>query len=392
MKKLTAIILAFVCLALPACAPTELPEATTDSTTAAQTSEEALTTLPEETTSAPEPQIDYASLPRTVYGGAWDTSHVQGFAIDDKCEYMYFSFTTKLVKTDMQGNIIGSVDNLPGHLGDLDYNPEDGRVYGSFEMKTAKSFYIAIFDCDKIDREGMNMMSDVMTVVPMMEVIADFTATSGGRQYRYGCAGMDGVAFGPDFGADPDSPTRLMVAYGIFQDNGREDNDYQIIVSYDWREFAEYEKKLSPTVAKDGPKIENKYFIYTGNTNWGIQNLEYDPASGLWFMAVYRGSKPQFPNYSLFAVDGAKAPHEGDIVGQPTPERGLLLDLAELGQRHDASGIRGWYFGKPDTGIQSIGGGYFYISHRGNPDGKQDCTATLYKWVGGETNAFEIVE
>ena len=44
--------------------------------------------------------------------GGMMTGHVQGIATDKKREYMYYSFTTSLVKTDMQGNIIGSVKGL----------------------------------------------------------------------------------------------------------------------------------------------------------------------------------------------------------------------------------------------------------------------------------------
>ncbi len=371
-----------------------LPETTlapvSEETTAQETAEE--TTPPEETASEPEPEIDIDSLPRTVYGGAWSTSHVQGIAIDSKCEYMYFSFTTKLVKTDMQGNVVGTVDDLPGHLGDLDYNPEDGRVYGSLELKSSNTFYIAIFDAEKIDRVGMDTIrSGVMTVVALPEVNADFTATASGLQYRYGCSGIDGVAFGPDFGSSPDSESRLMVAYGIWKDNARTDNDYQVILSFDWRKFAEFEKSYKPGLKAEGVNSENRYFVYTGNTNYGVQNLEYDPSSDLWFMAAYVGSKPSFPNYALFAVDNSIAPYEGDIIGQPAPEKGLLLTLADMGLKDDATGIRGWNFGHADTGIIALGEGYFYISHNSKPDGKQDCTATLYRWVGGE-EAFEQVK
>ncbi len=393
--RLTAMILAIGALLCLAACDDNIPEVTIEITTEipAETSAELTeTTLPEETTSAPESEIDYASLPRTVYGGAWDTSHVQGIAVDEKCEYMYFSFTSMLVKTDMQGNVIGTVIDMPGHLGDLDYNPEDGRVYGSLEMKSINTFYIAIFDVDKIDRVGMNVLRDgVMTVVMLPEVGADFTATSGGNSYRYGCGGIDGVAFGPEFGKASDSESRFMVAYGIWKDESRTDNDYQVILSYDWREFAKYEKTFDLRVPKSGAASESRYFVYTGNTNWGVQNLEYDPASDLWFMAVYKGAKPNFPNYALFAVDNSIVPYEGDIVGQPTPEKGLILTLADMGRKDSATGIRGWDFNHADTGIHSLGNGYFYISHDAKPGGMQDCTATLYKWVGG-TKAFELVE
>ena len=36
---------------------------------------------------------------------------------------------------DLEGNLIGSVDGMTGHLGCLTMNPADGRVYGSLEYK-----------------------------------------------------------------------------------------------------------------------------------------------------------------------------------------------------------------------------------------------------------------
>ncbi len=364
--------------------------ATTVSTTAEADDTTATTTATEVTTTGPLHDID--NMPRTIYGGAWETSHVQGIAIDTKREYMYFSFTTILVKTDLQGKIVGTVENLQGHLGDLDFNDEDGRVYGSLEFKSANTFYIAIFDVEKIDRIGINAMkSDIMTVVALPDVSADFTATVDGKLYRYGCSGIDGVAFGPVFGEEPGAPNQLMVAYGIFLDEGRHDNDHQVILQYDWRSFKDQEKPFNPQgTDTDGPAAAMRYFVYTGNTNYGVQNLEYDASSHLWLMAAYVGKKSQFPNFALFAVDGSIAPVMGDIVGQPTPEKGLLLTLADDGLNHQATGIRGWQFSHCDTGMIALDDGYFYISHDSKKDGKQSCTATLYRWVGGKF-AFEKV-
>ena len=74
-------------------------------------------------------------LPRTIDGGKWPTGHVQGITVDTAHKYIYYSFTTVLVKTDLEGNLIGTVDGLLGHLGCIDFNDDDGRVYGSLELK-----------------------------------------------------------------------------------------------------------------------------------------------------------------------------------------------------------------------------------------------------------------
>ena len=69
-------------------------------------------------------------LPKNIFSGYFKGGHCQGIAVDTKREYIYYSFTTELVKTDLQGNLIGSVTGLLGHLGCIDFNDADGRVYG----------------------------------------------------------------------------------------------------------------------------------------------------------------------------------------------------------------------------------------------------------------------
>ena len=78
-------------------------------------------------------QIDYKNLARQIFSGEQDQFHVQGIAFDPVSKNLYLSFTTSLVKVDQQGNLIGSVINLTGHLGCMSYNPDDGRIYASLE-------------------------------------------------------------------------------------------------------------------------------------------------------------------------------------------------------------------------------------------------------------------
>ena len=92
--------------------------------------------------------------------------HCQGIAIDKERKYLYLSFTTELLKVDLEGNIIGSCKGLVGHLGCIAMNYEENKVYGSLEFKhdsigkgilnhlgveddIEDGFYIAVFDCDK---------------------------------------------------------------------------------------------------------------------------------------------------------------------------------------------------------------------------------------------------
>ena len=71
------------------------------------------------------------NLPKSVYSGVWNSGHCQGVAVDTNRKYIYYAFTTTLVKTDLEGNLIGSVAGLLGHLGCIDFCDGDGRLYGS---------------------------------------------------------------------------------------------------------------------------------------------------------------------------------------------------------------------------------------------------------------------
>ena len=62
-------------------------------------------------------------LPKTLTVSAGKGFHVQGIAFDLKNGYAYFSFTTSLLKTDLKGNILGSVEGFTGHLGCISLNP-----------------------------------------------------------------------------------------------------------------------------------------------------------------------------------------------------------------------------------------------------------------------------
>ena len=133
--------------------------------------------------------VDASRLPRTILSGPYKAGHIQGIAVDTERRYIYYSYTTMLVKADLQGNVIGSVKGLLGHLGCLDFNDEDGRVYGSLEYKNDAigkgilrmersdrrlddAFYIAVFDVDRITRMDMDAEKDgIMTTVCLPTVV-----------------------------------------------------------------------------------------------------------------------------------------------------------------------------------------------------------------------------
>lgn len=340
-----------------------------------------------------EKSTDLAStLPRSIYSGLQGKHHVQGIAVDPIKGYAYFSFTTRFVKTRLDGTLVGTIDGLDGHLGCLSFNKADGKVYGSMEYKNdeigtgisgdraksrASHFCIAAIDVDRIDRPGMSP-AEVVNEIDIPEVADDYAAhvTNRGRdvEHRYGCSGIDGIAFAPQPGKRG-SRDVLYIAYGIYGDSTRTDNDYQVLLAYDINKR----------------RLLDRYFVYTGNTSWGIQNLCYDPANDVLFAAVYRGIKPQYPNYTLFAIDlGAKAKKE-QLRGFDSGEKGKVLPLKKWGLHHAATDTYGWNFPLGSTGLTSLGGGLFYISHNSTRP-EQNTTLHLYRYTPDAPVPFTKIE
>ena len=356
-----------------------------------------------------------AALQAEIASGPFKAGHIQGIAVDQEKGYIYYSYTTMLIKTDLQGRIVGSVTGLLGHLGDLDLNEADGRVYGSLEYKNDaigrgilnmekstrtldNAFYIAIFDVDRIDRVGMSAEKDgIMTTVYLPTVLEDYlaeVATSEGKKaHRLGCSGIDGVAFGPKFGSTS-GKEYLTVAYGIYSEKDRSDNDYQVLLQYDTEKWAKYERTLSQDdMHQMGPrKPAGQYFVFTGNTTYGVQNLEYDPFTEAWLMAVYKGVKEHYPNYTLFAADAKARPAKQTLQGVPYLKKGLVVPLKAAGLKDATTGIRGWMWGVGSTGMAALGGGYYYFSHNYNSEQGQGSTIRMYRYTDLKDEAFEEVK
>lgn len=352
-----------------------------------------------------------ASLPLEIYSGKWNAGHIQGIAVDTERKYIYFSFTTLLIKADMQGNIVGTVKGLLGHLGCLEFNDSDGRLYGSLEYKgdsigrgileREKSdrkfedgFYVAIFDVNKIDRHDMDAEKDgVMTTVFLPTVLADYQAKVNNYgttlSHRFGCSGFDGISFGPRFGSS-DGKHYLTIAYGIYKDTERIDNDHQILLQYDTSKWKAYEQPLSQdNMHRRGPsKPDARYFVRTGNKNWGVQNLEYDPHSKLWLLATYEGYKREFANFTLFAIaaDAKPAKKHPECVDYVDTER--VLSLAPFGDTDPANpSIRGWYY-DASVGLCSLGDGLFFIAEKLKGKGWQACRAHLLRFDPNSSTPF----
>jgi len=352
------------------------------------------------------------ALPLKQSGGTWRAGHVQGVAVDVKGGYIYYSFTNLLAKYDFDGKLIGTLVGWTGHLGDLDFNPADGKVYGSLEYKEDKAFYIAVIDVSRLDAVGVEArQSEIFRTVYLPEVVKDYTADINGDgvfegddgkfrgdviaspDHRYGCSGIDGVSFGPAFG-HTDGPRYLTVAYGVYGNTKRADNDHQVLLQYDIKDWARYASPLTEAAPHhNGPEAPAaKVFVRTGSTHYGVQNLAYDETQRRWFMGVYQGKKPAFPNYLLFAVEARQQPVLTDLVGVPAPggkswEQGQVLALADDGLKDAATGVRGWNQ-KADVGFQPVGHGLFYVAANSKSEAGQSADLTLMRWTGDAQTPF----
>ena len=160
-----------------------------------------------------------------------------------------------------------------------------------------------------------------------------------------------------------------------------------MLLRYDIRKLNEYAGKVKfGDFYGEGPdKPLDKYFAYTGNTNWGVQNLAYDAETGKMFMAVYKGRKSIFKNYDLFVFDVAEKPVKKSLAG-------VLYDRTKhkvIGSRENP--VSGFYFKYGSTGICPVGGGLYYFAEPGKSSvtGNQYSRTRLYRWTGDPDNPFE---
>lgn len=378
--------------------------------------------------------IDYSSLPSVVFVGG-QAQHVQGIAYDADKDCMYMSFTSRFVKVDMQGNILASIDRIQGHLGAMTFNPQDRKVYASLECKDDEigqgiakvldvktisradsKFYIAIIDVDKLDSIGVDPeCNPVLRTVCIRKAVEDYAFDgedkTGKYEHRYGCSGIDGVAIAPEIaplkaatysgrGADVQRKLYLYVGYGIYGDTNRTDNDYQVVQRYDLETLNKYAQPVvfGQTHSSGPARPSQEYFIFTGNTNYGIQNMAYDEYTDCMYMAVYKGKKECYPNYRLFAFSINQKPFKARLRGGRDARKHLQLRLAEPMEpgfvspmKDEATGITGWNFKWGSTGLCPIGGGWWYISEnaRDKKTGEESCTARLYKWTGKNDGPFQ---
>lgn len=340
--------------------------------------------------------IDYFPL-SLASGGSWDIKHCQGMAIDQEKGFVYYSYTNTFVKCDFEGNAVGSITGIEGHMGDICYNEKDGKVYASLNPVGKKALYLAIIDVDKLDKLGVDAVKGkLIRTVHLTHVWSDYAArvTNEGNTYyrRYGVSGTDAMCFGPSF--ETGQGHYLTISCGTTPQEQRTDNDYQILVQYDvtgwWDKYGQalrYDK-----VHHIGPdKLHGKFFVYTGNTNYGVQTMTYFDELNLWFLNVYSTKKENFPKYNLFIVDGDIKPEKKALKGQEKKDVQKVLTLYKDGNYDKATGIYGWNISDGSRGMEYLFNGLFYIIHTYKTwYGKQTGVAYLYVWQPSDTTPFKI--
>ena len=251
------------------------------------------------------------------------------------------------------------------------------------ETEIKNGFYCVIFDVDRIDRMYMNAESDgIMRAVYLPQVTEDFEATvtvdGVTLPHRYGCSGIDGIGWG-----ETDMGEALRVCYGVYGDVDRTDNDYQVILTFDAKDW--WDKVARPLKQDDmhtcGARSLSKYFVKTGSTNWGVQNLEYDAYTRQWILAVYRGKKPSLPNHDMFFLSADATP--AVLLHSAYGEE--ILELPLLGEGID--------FPYGSTGVYACGDGYYYFSQHGKHEELGQYTnVVLYRATDCPEAPFEEVK
>lgn len=111
-------------------------------------------------------------------------------------------------------------------------------------------------------------------------------------------------------------------------------------------------------------------------------------------MAVYKGRKTAFPNYSLYVVDGSEPARRGEVKGQPRPESGRILSLLPRGLHHEPSGVYGYESGG-QYGLVSLDDGRYYVAEAGTVDSGgttlQTGRSVLHRWTGAVPNPFTVL-
>ena len=384
--------------------PTTTEPPTTETTTEAPTTTEPPVT--EETVIDLDNLTLIDLLPLSLMGGDWDVKHCQGIAVDAERSHIYYSYTSILVKCDLDGNILGTVSGFKGHLGDLALG-DDGYLYCSYYPTGRAGFYIVMFNTRKINKENISWKNtDVARSVFLQAVMDDyrydvngngrFDGGNTGADHRFGCTGIDGLAFGPSFKKEGKGKKLLTAAYIIPANEKRSDNDYQVLVQYDTEDWWDTYGKATPgegeAAHKSGPeKGSGKFFLYTGNTYYGVQTMTYFDELNIWILSTYKMAKSSFAPYCMFAIDGDIKPERRQLKGQKAGVEGNVLSFYQAGEHDEKRDIYGWRQSFGTKGMAYAGSGLFYVVYPYKTwFGTQTAVAYLHIWDAGAAGPFRL--
>ena len=242
--------------------------------------------------------------------------HMQGFTSGNG--FMYWSFTDSLVKTNLKGTMRAQVEVRGGHLGGLDYF--DGRIYASFlgnalpghAWEDWTAFKIYVFDAD-----DLHLIKSIN-----LDICDEYKSIACTPSDTRGFQAIDGVAIAPD---PVTGDERMFVACALYTG---EKYDNQIILEF----------------TLNGDYI-TEYHIKTGNTVYGIQNLDHDRTTGEFWFTTYGGSEPYQPRETLYCV------------------------------KPDLSGVSRKYRFSTPYGFECIGNGEYYCSLQSGVNGDRSGIA-----------------
>ena len=288
-----------------------------------------------------------------------ENNHLQGLTVDDELKYMYLSTGDYIIKLDIStGCVVGSITNfgknagmtedMGAHLGCLDYY--DGWVYcGMIAANPSAKLFVLSVDASKIDRIGIDAMelTEGVNAILLKDHIEDyraqvtekFTNWSGlghftmteEEGHRFGCGGVDAITFGT-YPGDESGKMYIIAGYSTFKsvNNPRQDNTYTVLRFYPldevWdsdRHQPKGEQNIRYTQSRiesveygenEALAAEKTLFLYTGNIDWGSQNLEFEEDSK--DIVAYCYGPTDFwvdnsePPRVMFVIDGSIAPTE----------------------------------------------------------------------------------
>ncbi len=201
--------------------------------------------------------------------------HLQGFSSGGG--FMYWSFTDSLVKTTLSGTVKCQVEIHGGHLGDCDYY--NGKIYASYlgnalpghAWEDWTGFKIYVFDADDL------RILDIIN----LDICDEYKKITCSPEDTRGFQGIDGVAFAPD---PASGEIKMFVACALYTGE-------------------KYASQILLQFSPEG-KYETEYHIPTGNTVYGIQNLDYDADHNEFWFSTYAPSEPYQPKELLYCVSG----------------------------------------------------------------------------------------